>query len=142
MVKPANGGKPCPEGYVLRKGYTRKVRNEVLAKGYTVRRKRQFYTAKPTKSEVTVGASCAKKKTHSGKGVLRKGLLIKYGYSYRLADSQRKKALESAIKAYGKTSVYNRLRAVVKLASAKEPTVAAVFQMDAEWVKAQPNAAS
>jgi len=141
MVKPGSGSKPCPDGYVLRKGYTRKVRNEVLTKGYTVHRKRQFYTAKPTKSEVAVGASCAKKKSTSGKGALRKGLLIKYGYSYRLADSQRKKALQSAMKAYGKTSVYNRLRTVAKLAEAKEPTVAAVFQLDADWVKTQPNAA-
>jgi len=142
MVKPVSGSKPCPDGYTLRKGYTRKLGANILEKGYLVQRhrgKRQTFRAKPTKRETVVPPSCAKKKTNSGKGVLRKGTLIKYGYSFKLADSQRKKALANAMKAYGKISVYNRLNTVAELAKAKEPTVAAIFLMDRDWVKAQPD---
>jgi hypothetical protein len=139
MVKPASGNQPCPDGYVLRKGYTRKLKQNVLNKGYTVQRKGQFYTAKPTKNTVDVPASCVKKKSNSGMGVLRKGTLIKYGYSFKLADRQREKALIHAMEAYGKTSVVNRLATVAKLAKASQPNVAAIFMRDREWAQQQPD---
>jgi hypothetical protein len=140
MVLPGSGSKPCPDGYTLRKGYTRKLGQNVLNKGFLVRRgKGQHYTAKPKKSEITVPAVCAKNKSNSGNRGLRKGFLIKYGYSYKLADSQRHKALLSAINAYGKPSVYNQLNTVAKLAQTRDPNIAAVFLMDRDWVKGQQN---
>jgi len=140
MVKPVSGNKPCPDGYTYRKGYTRKLAQTILNQGYTVQRKRgrnQMYTAKPKQAEITVPPSCAKNKSNSGKGILRKGTLIKYGYSFKLADSQRHKALLNAIEAYGKTSVYNRLNTVAALAKKSQPNVAEIFLKDRNWVQGQ-----
>ena len=140
MVQPVSGSKPCPDGYTLRKGYTRKLRQNVLNKGFVVRRgKGQHYTAKPTQSEIAVPPVCAKNKSTAGKSTLRKGYLIKYGYSYRLADSQRRKALQRAIEAYGKLSVYSQLTLAAKSAQSRDPNIAAVFAMDRDWVQGQPN---
>jgi len=83
---------------------------------------------------------CAKNKSTAGKSALRKGYLIKYGYSYRLADSQRRKALQRAIEAYGKLSVYSQLTLAAKSAQSRDPNIAAVFAMDRDWVQGQPNA--
>ena len=147
MVKPTSGNKPCPDGYTYRKGYTRKLAQTILNEGYTVQRKRgrnqknQMYTAKPRQAEITVPPSCAKNKSNSGKGILRKGTLIKYGYSFKLADSQRHKALLSAIEAYGKTSVYNRLNTVAALAKKSQPNVASIFLKDRDWVQGQADRA-
>ena len=130
----------CPNGYIMRKSYTRKVRNSVVRSGYTVRRKGKLYTARPKVSAVYVPSSCIKqtsKKNTSKFGKLRKGDLIKYGYQYRLADRLRHKALEKAISAYGLTSVYHKLDAVAKLSVRIAPDASKIFEKDREWVHDQ-----
>ena len=130
----------CPEGYKLRKGYTRKFRNSIVSSGYTVRRKGKLYTAKPKTGAVQVAAKCIKNRTAKGStvfGKLRKGDLIKYGYQYRLADRLRHGALEKAIKHYGALSVYHKLDAVAKLTKRTAPDASAIFSKDREWVRAQ-----
>jgi hypothetical protein len=83
----------CPPGYILRKGYTRKFRNTTKKEGYLVHKFGKVYTVKPKKNVTYVSSACIKNRGLPGKGPregegfasLRKGELIKYGYSYRLA---------------------------------------------------------
>ena len=127
----------CPEGYKKRKGYTRKFRSSIKESGYTVRRKGKLYTVQPKVQQVTVPASCVKKRNSTMKsmGKLRKGDLIKYGYQYRLSDLLREKALTKAIDAYGTLSVYHKLDAVAKLSEKHAPDASKIFSRDRNWVK-------
>ena len=132
-----NNNIKCPEGYIKRKGYTRKFRSTIKNSGYTVRRKGKLYTVRPKVQYVTVPASCIKKHNSTKKriGKLRKGELIKYGYSYRLSDSARRKALLKAIERYGALGVYHKLDAVAKLSVRTAPDAARIFRLDSEWVR-------
>lgn len=135
--------KSCPPGYILRKGYTRKFRNTVKREGFTVRRKGKVYTVRPSKNESYVPSACIKnrglpgKGPREGKGIgpLRKGALLKYGYSYRLANSTRRVALKKAIDQYGTLSVYRKLNAVAKLSERTAPDASLVFAKDRNWVR-------
>jgi Family of unknown function (DUF5771) len=133
----------CPEGYVLRRGYTRKFRPSVKATGFTVRRKGKVYTVRPKANTVKVSASCIVNRGLPGKGVkegegfgpLRKGELIKYGYQYRLSNSLREKALKKAVKQYGPLSVYRKLNAVAKLSLRTAPDASEIFARDRNWIR-------
>ena len=130
----------CPNGYVMRKSYTRKFTNNVARSGYTVRRKGKLYTFHPKVSSVRVSSKCVKKpapKNTAKIGKLRKGDLIKYGYQYRLSDRLRHKALTKAIEVYGITSVYHKLDAVAKLSVRIAPDASKIFRKDREWVHEQ-----
>ena len=130
----------CPNGYVMRKGYTRKFTNNIARSGYTVRRKGKLYTFHPKVSSVKVPSQCVKKPTRNSSskiGKLRKGDLIKYGYQYRLSDRLRHKALTKAIEVYGVTSVYHKLDAVAKLSVRIAPDASKIFKKDREWVHEQ-----
>lgn len=127
----------CPEGYVKRKGYTRKFSSSIKQAGYTVRRKGKLYTVQPKVQEVVVPARCVKKRnvTVKNKRQLRKGDLIKYGYQYRLSDLLREKALQKAINAYGSLSVYQKLNEVAKLSSGHAPDAHKIFVRDRNWIR-------
>ena len=130
--------KSCPSGYILRKGYTRKFSKNIKNQGFTVRRKGQLYTAKPTTNTVYVPPLCIKdRKINSTRiGKLRKGDLIKYGYQSRLSDRLRHKALEKAIDTYGPLITYRKLDAVVKLSVRTAPKAHQIFLKDREWIRA------
>jgi hypothetical protein len=133
----------CPEGYIIRKGYTRKFRPSVKETGFTVRRKGTVYTVRPKANTIKVPASCIKNRGLPGKGPLegegigklRKGELIKYGYQYRLSDSLRQEALKRAIKRYGALSVFRKLDAVSKLSLRTAPDASKIFARDRNWIK-------
>ena len=127
----------CPEGYIKRKGYTRKFSSSVKQSGYTVRRKGKLYTVQPKVQQVTVPASCVKKRnvTMKSTGKLRKGDLIKYGYQYRLSDLLREKALKKAIIVYGATSVYHKLKIVAELSAKHAPDAHKIFVRDYNWIR-------
>jgi len=134
----------CPKGYIKRKGYTRKFKSIVKQQGFTVRRKGKLYTVRPKKDMTYVPPSCIRNRGLPGKGPkegdgigsLRKGELIKYGYSYRLPDSVRHKALNKAIKAYGALSVYRKLDAVAKYSMRTAPDASKIFKIDRDWIRA------
>jgi len=128
----------CPEGYIKRKGYTRKFSSSVKHSGYTVRRKGKLYTIQPKVQQVNVPASCVKKRnvTMKSMGKLRKGDLIKYGYQYRLSDLLREKALRKAVDSYGALSVYHKLNAVAKLSEKHAPDAHKIFVRDRNWLRA------
>jgi ribosomal protein L36 len=127
----------CPEGYIKRKGYTRKFSSSVKQSGYTVRRKGKLYTIQPKVQQVNVPASCVKKRnvTMKSMGKLRKGDLIKYGYQYRLSDLLREKALRRAVDSYGALSVYHKLDAVAKLSAKHAPDAHKIFVRDRNWIR-------
>jgi hypothetical protein len=127
----------CPEGYIKRKGYTRKFSSSVKQSGYTVRRKGKLYTIQPKVQQVNVPASCVKKRnvTMRSMGKLRKGDLIKYGYQYRLSDLLRERALRKAVDTYGALSVYHKLDAVAKLSAKHAPDAHKIFVRDRNWIR-------
>jgi hypothetical protein len=132
---PQPEGDKCPLGYTFRKGYTRKIRKSP----FYVQRKGQLYTVDPKKNAAEIPASCVKNRAsavRNTQNALRKGVLIKYGYSYKLADGVREKALRKAVEAYGAKKVYSKLHVVAKLAQKKYPQPASIFARDSQWVKA------
>lgn len=136
----------CPDGYILRRGYTRKYRPSLAHSGFTVRRKGKLYTVRPKTQSIRVSAACIKDRGLPGKGSvagegfgkLRKGDLIKYGYQYRLSDALRHRALKKAIKQYGIMTVYHKLDAVAKLSKRTAPDASNIFTKDRNWVKNRP----
>ena len=131
----------CPKGFILRSGYTRKIRPSIKASGFTVRRKGTTYIVRPKVNTIKVNASCIKNRGQPGKGVgegigkLRKGEMIKYGYQYRLSDSLRQTALKKAIKRYGALAVYRKIDAVAKLSVRTAPDASKIFVRDRTWIK-------
>jgi hypothetical protein len=140
MVRGQGG---CPKGYIRRKGYTRKFRNNVKRLGYTVRRKGKVFTVMPKKNATYVASACIRNRGLPGKGPiegegigeLRKGALLKFGYSYRLPNTQRHAALKRAVEAYGGVSVYRKLDAVAKLSVRTAPDASEIFKHDRDWVR-------
>ena len=135
-----NTRKVCPKGYILRKAYVRKYTTAIKDKGYTVHRGNKTFRAYPSSGSTIVKASCIKDRGLKGKGPqeigpLRKGELLKHGYSYRKTADERHSALRKAVKEFGALGVYRKLNAVAKLSSRTEPQIARVFKADRNWVK-------
>jgi hypothetical protein len=138
--KSINTRKVCPSGYILRKAYVRKYTTGIREKGYTVRREGQVYRAYPSSGSTVVKASCIKDRGKEGKGPqaigpLRRGELLKHGYTYRKSSEERHAALRKAAKEFGALGLYRKLNAVAKLSSRTEPNTAKVFKADRNWVK-------
>ena len=126
--------KKCPPGHTYRKGYTRKMHK----KGYTVRRKGQQYNVSIKKNTVEIPSSCVKDRRSMVKNsaeALRKGSLIKYGYSFKLADTVRESALKKAVAAYGAKKVFSKLATVALLSKRSQPNASAIFARDSKYVK-------
>lgn len=135
-----NVRKACPPGKILRKAYVRRFRTNIRERGYTVKRGSQVYKAYPRATSTVVQAACIKDKGLPGKGPqeiapLRKGELMKHGYSYRKSDLERHEALRKAAKEFGALGVYRKLNAVAKLSVRAAPRASAVFKKDRNWVK-------
>jgi len=135
MRQPNNvNTRKCPQGYAFRKGYTRKMRK----KGYTVQRKGQQYNVSIKKNTVEIPPACVKDRKSIVKNsaeALRKGSLIKYGYSFKLADKVRETALRKAVGAYGAKKVFSKLATVAILSKKSQPKASAIFARDSEFVK-------
>lgn len=135
-----NVRKACPPGKILRKAYVRRFKTNVRKRGYTVKRGSQTYRAYPTKTSTVVQAACVKDVGLPGKGPqeiapLRKGELMKHGYSYRKSDIDRHEALRKAAKEFGVLGVYRKLDAVAKLSVRAAPKASAIFKKDRDWVR-------
>ncbi len=130
----------CPPGQILRKAYVRRFKTNVRERGYTVKRGSQLYRAYPRASSTVVQAACVKDVGLAGKGPqaiapLRKGELMKHGYSFRKPDLERHEALRKAAKEFGALGVYRKLNAVAKLSSRAAPKAANIFKKDRDWVR-------
>jgi hypothetical protein len=131
----------CPRGYLMRKGYTRKFKQDVVNRGYTVKRGSAVFRVHPTTSTVRVKPTCVKDRGLEGTivgpgiGPLKRGELIKFGYSYRLPVAFRREALKKAISEYTALTVYRKLDAVAKLTLRLNPSAAKKFAADRDWIK-------
>lgn len=135
--------KACPPGQIARKAYVRRYSTKIRKQGYTVRKSTgTTYRVYPKSKSLVVGTKCVKdlglpgKGPREGKGVgpLRKGELKKHGYSFRISESERRRALNSAVKEFGALGVYRKLNAVGKLAMRTLPNAARTFKADRNWV--------
>jgi hypothetical protein len=135
-----NTRKVCPPGYLLRKAYVRRYTTGVREKGYTVHRADKTYKAYPKSGSTIVKASCIVDRGKEGKGPqaiapLRRGELLKYGYSYRKPVEERHAALRKAEKEFGELGLFRKLDAVAKLATRTAPEASKVFKADRDWVR-------
>ena len=113
MPKDPQSQANCPPGLIFRRAHTRKFN---MTKEYTVQGKHKVGTVKHRKNSATIPGSCVKpKQTLKTNNSLKKGELLKYGYSFRLPDKQRHAALKKAIKTLGAVSVYRILERGAKL---------------------------
>ena len=108
-----------------------------------MRRKGKLIITKPKVRATRVRSACIRDRgegtTGTRIGPLKKGELIKYGYSYRLSDKMRHEALVKAIKAYGPLETYRKLDAVAKLSKRVAPDASDIFAMDRDWVRNRLN---
>ena len=132
--------KPCPPGTIRRSAYIR----HLGSRGHTMRRKGKLIITKPKVRATRVRSACIRDRGEGGTtgtriGPLKKGELIRYGYSYRLSDKMRHEALVKAIKAYGPLETYRKLDAVAKLSKRVAPDASDIFAMDRDWVRNRLN---
>lgn len=135
-----NTRKACPPGEILRKAYVRRYSTLVREKGYTVKKEGKTYRAYPGSKRTTVKATCIKNRGKEGKGPLaigplRKGELLKHGYSYKKNTDTRHAALKKAEREFGALGLYRKLNAVAKLSTRTAPEASRVFAKDRNWVK-------
>lgn len=134
--------KACPPGMIERKAYARRYSTAVLREGFKKKtRSGRTVRVKPHKHGATlVESKCVKDTGLPGKsskkiGPLRKGELSKYGYTLKISELQRRKALKKAIDEFGALGVYRKLDAVAKLTSRSVPDASKQFEKDRDWVK-------
>ncbi len=127
----------CKAGEVLRKPFYRKYTNTVKREGYLVKRKGQTVRIRPQKSRFLVRAACVKDagKVSGTPGVLKKkGVLLKYGYAWRLPEENRREALLRAVGKYGVLDIYTRLDQLAQKFESAKPKAAKVFASDRQWI--------
>ena len=121
----------CGKGKIYRKSYTRKVSRSVGS----VRGSRKIVVR--GKCIRDVGAPGKGFKGGPGIGPLRKGELVKFGYSHvvSLPVAKRRAALTRAVKAYGSLRVWRKLNAVQVYTRRLSPASSKVFKADMDWVR-------
>jgi len=134
----------CGPNEIIRAGYHRKLSSKVRASGYTrkIKNGRVIHVYPKINSNTYVPPACVKDIGKAGKlsagvpriGPLHQGDLKKYGYSYKLPEDVRRKALERAVGKYGALSTYRKLNAVAKLSGLSAPAAAAAFSADRNWI--------
>jgi hypothetical protein len=133
----------CPEGKIERRGYVRKFGQDIIQRGYTVKRASgRVYRVHPEKKSVYVKPGCIKDRGIPGKlgpgegfGPLRKGELKKHGYMYQNSQEARHTALKKAIQEFGALGVFRKLDAVAKLSKRTVPRASTVFKDDRDWIR-------
>jgi len=117
----------CGKGKIYRESYTRKAGRsgqKTFVRGQCIR---------------DVGAPGKGFKGGPGIGPLRKGELVKYGYSHVVAlpVTKRRLALTRAVKAYGSLRVWRKLNAVQVYTRRLSPASSKVFKADMDWVRSK-----
>ena len=119
-VKPTTFRLPAKTYKIRRKGKVITVHRKakvVKRKGYTYKRKD---VGKPGKGPKLIK--------------IKKGKLVKYGYSTKKPASARRRALAKAVKAYGAATVWRMLHAQVILRKRTQKKVRRKFEVDRDWV--------
>ncbi len=136
--------KRCGPGQIPRSAYVRRISSNVARKGFDKRTKSgKVIHIFPKVRSVFVPSTCITDLGKKGKlpegaekiGPLRKGELQKYGYSYKLPETQRREALRKAVSAFGPLSTYRKLDAVAKLSERTNPKASQAFSADRDWIQ-------
>ena len=143
-----NSTPSCPPSQIPRAAYVRRITSRVQREGY-IRKTSTGKTVRvfPKSKKTYVPAGCVKdvsSKNHkvsisqsqSQIGPLRKGELKKHGYSYKLPEDVRRRALQQAIHEFGPLSTYRKLNAVAKLSVSSVPKASSIFSADRNWIRA------
>jgi hypothetical protein len=108
--------------YQIRRGgktiTVHRPRQVVERRGYTVKRR-------------DVGAPGRGRKLFE----IRRGLLLKHGYSTRLPAEKRHRALDRAVREYGAARVWRMLHAQVILRKRTQPEIREVFARDRDYIR-------
>jgi len=96
--------------------------------------------------QIHVGEGCIRDVGEPGKGFkgpgkgigkLRKGELVKHGYTHvvDLTVSDRRDALRRAVEEYGSVGVWRKLNAVSIYSRRTNPKASAIFKADSDWIR-------
>lgn len=126
VSRTARALRKCPAGFIKRAAFTRR-----LARG------RKSYV--PEQCIRNVGAPGKGLRGGPGIGPLRKGELVKFGYSdvVNKTRNARHAALSRAVKAYGSLSVWRKLNAVQVYTRRLSPASSKVFKADMDWIRSK-----
>ena len=91
-----------------------------------------FYDYLPRTSRRT---AWQKRTGRKGIGSLKKGLLTKTGYSVSSSKSRRHKAVDRAVKRYGKLSTLRKLNAVAVYTRRRSPAKSRAFKSDVRYIQ-------
>lgn len=122
----------CPEGYLPRTSYIRRISTSVRRDGFLKGNTRVF----PRASTIRVKATCFRE-DHAKNLIkyVQKGELKKSGYSYKLSEGERKESLAKAVREYGARTIFKKLDAVAKLTKRSNPLASATLLTDRNWVR-------
>ena len=115
--------KNCPTGYIKRASYARaRAGRKSIVREQCIR---------------NVGSPGKGLRGGPGIGPLRAGELSKFGYDHVVSKtlSQRRTALEKAVKAYGSLGVWRKLNAVQVYTRRLSPASSKIFKADMDWVR-------
>lgn len=125
----------CPPGTRFRKGHTRKFKQL----SFTAQGQGKLQKRKQHKEQAYVPGACVhpKQTRKLNTNGLKKGELLKYGYSFRLPDKQRHSALKKAIKTLGASYVYRVLEQGAKISKNVHSDAHLKFVLDMGFIKNQ-----
>lgn len=106
----------------------------IRRKAYTTRRG-THYKARMIPDVGARGKWRAEHRGAPGIGALTKGDLTSVGYSVGAKASTRRKAVDRAVKKYGKTSTIRKLNAVAVYTRRTSPAKSRVFKADMKYVQ-------
>lgn len=116
----ASGGKKCPEGKILRKGYT--TRRGVRVKRSCVKDRGAVGRWQTVKAMIGIGP-------------LKKGHLKNLGYDVTAPAESRHQALEKAVKRYGRASTIRKLNAIATYTKRTAPSRSQTYKRDMHFVQ-------
>jgi hypothetical protein len=120
FVSAASGGKKCPTGKILRKGYT--TRRGVRVKRSCIKDRGAVGRWQTVKAMIGIGP-------------LKKGHLKNLGYDATAAAGPRHEALKKAVKRYGRASTIRKLNAIATYTKRTAPSRSKTYKQDMRFVQ-------
>ncbi len=120
FVGAASGGKKCPTGKILRKGYT--TRRGVRVKRSCIKDRGAVGRWQTVKAMIGIGP-------------LKKGHLKNLGYDATAAAGPRHEALKKAVKRYGRASTIRKLNAIATYTKRTAPSRSKTYKQDMRFVQ-------
>jgi hypothetical protein len=106
----------------------------IRRKGYTTRRGTRV-AARMIRDRGAPGKWRSVHRGESGIGALKEGGLTSVGYSVTAKTSTRRKAVDRAVKKYGKTGTIRKLNAIAVYTRRTSPTKSKAFKADMKYVQ-------